>query len=175
MQVRLGTWCGGCTGEPEGTVQWAGGPTTFDAAPYVMTITNLEIDNANPAGSYIYSDMSGSDSSIATGGTIALPAGNDTIGAGAPSASASLSQISVPAQSTSSAVASSSAQGNSTTTSGSAASGTPTTTNSANNTTTGSAFNVGPTATTLPNSEAARTSMSGFALLVLGAIILLAQ
>jgi len=176
MQVRLGTWCGGCSGEPEGTVQWAGGPTTFDAAPYIMTITSLEIDNANPAGSYIYSDMSGSASSITTGGTIALPAGNDTIGAGASSEAVSLSQISVSAQSTlSSAAASSSAESNSTTTMSSAtASGTPTTTNSGSPPT-GTTVNVGPTATTLPSSEAPRTSMSGFALLILGAIVLLAQ
>ena len=176
MQVRLGTWCGGCTGEPQGTVEWAGGPTSFEAAPYVMTITELEIDNANPAGSYIYSDMSGSASSITTGGTIALPAGNDTIGAGASAANVSLSQVALSAQSTSSGAFSSAAQGNSTLTSGAAASGTPTMTVSPNNAITATtAINVGPTATTLSNSEATRTSMSGFALLILGAIILLAQ
>src|SRR5271170_537000 len=101
MQVRLGTWCGGCSGEPEGTVEWAGGPTTFADDPYIMTITSLTIDNANPGGSYIYSDMSGSASSITIGGAIALPAGNDTIGAGASSEVFSLSQISESVQSSS--------------------------------------------------------------------------
>lgn len=64
MQVRIGTWCGGCAGEPEGTIQWAGGPTTFDGAPYVMTITSLNIQNANPASSYTYGDRSGLSASI---------------------------------------------------------------------------------------------------------------
>ncbi|RMX74705.1 hypothetical protein D0869_12337, partial [Hortaea werneckii] len=29
MRVKLGSWCGGCA-EAEGTVEWAGGKTTFD-------------------------------------------------------------------------------------------------------------------------------------------------
>jgi len=176
MQVRLGTWCGGCSGEPEGTVEWAGGPTTFSDDPYVMTITSLQIDNANPGGSYIYSDMSGSASSITIGGSIALPAGNDSIGAGASSGAVSLSQISVSAQSSSAPPSSSSAAVNSTTT----PSTEPPTTSGATQTgaqpITATTVNVGPTATTLPpNSEASRPSMSGFALFVLGAILLLAQ
>src|ERR1700685_2351925 len=105
MQVRLGTWCGGCSGEPEGTVEWAGGPTTFSDDPYVMTITSLTIDNANPGGSYVYSDMSGSASSITIGGSVALPSGNDSIGAGASSEAVSLSQISVSASAQSSSSA----------------------------------------------------------------------
>ena len=36
MRVKLGNWCGGCKGMPKGTVTWAGGPTTFDDAPYTM-------------------------------------------------------------------------------------------------------------------------------------------
>jgi beta-glucanase (GH16 family) len=178
MQVRLGTWCGGCSSEPEGTIQWAGGPTTFTASPYTMTITSLEIDNANPGGSYVYSDMSGSASSITIGGSIALPGGNDTIGAGASSEAVSLSQISVSAQSSSSdPPSSSSAAANSTTTT---STDPPTTTTGATQTgsqpITATIVNVGPTASTLPpNSEASRPSLSSFALFVLGAIILLAQ
>jgi beta-glucanase (GH16 family) len=36
MRIKLGNWCGGCPGEPEGTVTWAGGNTTWEGAPYVM-------------------------------------------------------------------------------------------------------------------------------------------
>jgi len=64
MQVRIGTWCGGCADEPQGTIQWAGGPTTFDNAPYVMTITSLTVQNAKPGSSYKYGDHSGLASSI---------------------------------------------------------------------------------------------------------------
>ena len=178
MQVRLGTWCGGCSGEPEGTVEWAGGPTSFSDDPYIMTITSLQIDNANPGGSYVYSDMSGSASSITIGGSVSLPSGNDTIGAGASSEAVSLSQISVSAQSSSAPPSSSSSAAvNSTTTT---STDLPTTTTGATQTgaepITATTVNVGPTATTLPpNSEASRPSMSGFALFVLGAILLLAQ
>ena len=83
MQVRIGTWCGGCSGVSEGTINWAGGPTTFDEAPYIMTVQTLEIDNANPAGSYSYSDMTGSASSIKLGGDIPLLRGNSSIGTAA--------------------------------------------------------------------------------------------
>ena len=175
MQIRLGTWCGGCSGEPQGTVEWAGGPTTFTAAPYVMTVTNLQIDNANPGGSYVYSDMSGSASSITIGGSIALPAGNDTIGAGASSEAFSLSQISESVQSSSASAVSSSSS--SAAVSSTAASSTTTAaTQTEAQVVTGTTVNIGPTATTLPpNSEASRPSLSSFAVFVLGAIILLAQ
>lgn len=35
MRIKLGNWCGGCAGEPTGTVQWAGGKTNFTDAPFV--------------------------------------------------------------------------------------------------------------------------------------------
>src|SRR5579862_1796186 len=76
-QVRIGTWCGGCSGSPQGTVQWSGGPTTFPpGSSYVMTIQSLTIENANPADSYTYSDMSGSAASIQKGGAVPIPSGN---------------------------------------------------------------------------------------------------
>jgi beta-glucanase (GH16 family) len=179
MQVRIGTWCGGCKGEPEGTVQWSGGPTTFGSAPYVMTITNLEIDNANPAESYVYSDRSGSASSITTGGAVSLGGGNTTIGADSSSSQAvSLSQVSDPpaSSSESSATGSSSAAVSSVaTTSSTAVASNSTAADQTQSPVLVTTVNVGPTSNTLPNSEASRTSMSTFALLILGAFILLAQ
>jgi len=64
MRLKLGNWCGGCKGEPNGTVAWAGGETTFDNAPYVMYVESVSIQNANPADSYEYTDNSGSWQSI---------------------------------------------------------------------------------------------------------------
>lgn len=64
MRLKLGNWCGGCQGEPEGTVQWAGGKTTFDDAPYIMYVESVTIQNYNPGDSYEYSDESGSWQSI---------------------------------------------------------------------------------------------------------------
>ncbi|KAK0255603.1 hypothetical protein LTR91_002589 [Friedmanniomyces endolithicus] len=64
MRLKLGNWCGGCPGEAAGTVQWAGGPTTFAAAPYTMYVESVAVTNYNPADSYQYSDQSGTWQSI---------------------------------------------------------------------------------------------------------------
>ncbi|KAF2863168.1 glycoside hydrolase family 16 protein [Piedraia hortae CBS 480.64] len=64
MQLKLGNWCGGCDGQSPGTVQWAGGRTTFGDKPYVMYVDSASITNDNPAKSYRYGDKSGSWQSI---------------------------------------------------------------------------------------------------------------
>jgi beta-glucanase (GH16 family) len=64
MKLKLGSWCGGCEGQPNGTVEWAGGKTTFDNAPYVMYVESVNIQNYNPADSYSWTDKSGSWESI---------------------------------------------------------------------------------------------------------------
>ncbi|KAF2769554.1 concanavalin A-like lectin/glucanase [Teratosphaeria nubilosa] len=64
MQIKLGSWCGGCSGEAEGTIEWAGGETTFDDAPYVMYVEKLELTNYNPADKYKYGDETGDWESI---------------------------------------------------------------------------------------------------------------
>lgn len=64
MRLKLGNWCGGCAGEAEGTVEWAGGNTTFDNAPYTMYVESVTIQNNNPADSYQYGDMTGDWQSI---------------------------------------------------------------------------------------------------------------
>jgi len=64
MRLKLGNWCGGCAGEPAGTVTWAGGKTSFDNAPYTMIVQSVDIQNYNPADSYEYGDESGSWESI---------------------------------------------------------------------------------------------------------------
>jgi hypothetical protein len=168
MQVRVGTWCGGCAGEDPGTIQWAGGPTSFDAAPYIMTITSLEIDNANPAGSYIYGDMSGSASSIKFGGSVPLPQGNSTI-----DGTLNFSPVSTGSPSASSVASSSSSDP--------PTASTPTTTGAESDPTSAyqpvTTINVGPTSTHLAStdSEASKISMGGLAAVVIGAILLLAQ
>lgn len=84
MRLKLGSWCGGCKGEPDGTVQWAGGATTFNEAPYVMYVESVNIQNYNPADSYEYSDKSGSWQSIKL-----VKDGSSSNPSGAKSASAS--------------------------------------------------------------------------------------
>ena len=64
MRLKLGNWCGGCSGEAQGTVEWAGGNTTFNNAPYVMYVKSVAIQNYNPGSAYKYSDESGDWQSI---------------------------------------------------------------------------------------------------------------
>ncbi|KAK5127093.1 hypothetical protein LTR85_008453 [Meristemomyces frigidus] len=64
MRLKMGNWCGGCSGEADGTIEWAGGNTTFDDAPYIMYVESVSITNYNPGSSYSYSDETGDYDSI---------------------------------------------------------------------------------------------------------------
>ncbi|KAF1826583.1 glycoside hydrolase family 16 protein [Dissoconium aciculare CBS 342.82] len=68
MRLKLGSWCGGCDGSPQGTIEWAGGKTTFDGAPFNMYVKSVSIQSYNPADNYVYSDNSGSWQSIKING-----------------------------------------------------------------------------------------------------------
>jgi len=43
LRVKLGNWCGGCSAAGEGTVEWAGGNTTFEDAPYLMYVESVKV------------------------------------------------------------------------------------------------------------------------------------
>lgn len=68
MQIKVGTWIAGKKDNPEGTVQWAGGYTNFDEAPflaYYKSITVTDYSNGHKgAKQYRYGDMSGTYQSI---------------------------------------------------------------------------------------------------------------
>ena len=64
MRVKLGIWAGGDSGNDEGTIEWAGGETDYDDAPFTMVVEKVEITNYNPASSYTYGDESGDWTSI---------------------------------------------------------------------------------------------------------------
>ncbi|KAK4545790.1 hypothetical protein LTR36_002744 [Oleoguttula mirabilis] len=64
MVLKMGNWCGGCSGEAAGTIEWAGGNTTFDNAPYTMYVESVAITNYNPGSKYEYSDETGDYDSI---------------------------------------------------------------------------------------------------------------
>ncbi|GAB7364479.1 hypothetical protein MBLNU230_g5289t1 [Neophaeotheca triangularis] len=64
MQLKLGNWAGGGPGQPEGTVEWAGGETDFSQGPFTMVVQSVSITNYNPAESYEYGDRTGSWESI---------------------------------------------------------------------------------------------------------------
>lgn len=65
MYVRLGIWAGGDTTENSaGTVEWAGGATTYDDAPFTMYVSECRITDYSSGKSYTYGDMTGSWQSI---------------------------------------------------------------------------------------------------------------
>lgn len=65
MQVKMGSWCAGSSTAPEGTVQWAGGMTPFEDAPFTMFVKSVTITDGTPgASTYTYGDRSGSWESI---------------------------------------------------------------------------------------------------------------
>lgn len=88
MQVKFGTWCGGCS-DQEGTRDWAGGPPNWADAPFKAYYKSVVIqDNSNGvanAVSYQYGDQTGSYKSIivntgssTTTGNSGESSGNDT-------------------------------------------------------------------------------------------------
>lgn len=63
-RLSLGVWSAGTHKQAEGTVQWAGGYTDFDEAPFTMYVRNVKIINYNPGMNYNWTDTTGDFSSI---------------------------------------------------------------------------------------------------------------
>lgn len=77
MKVKFGAWSGGDPSNPEGTIQWARGPTDYSKGPFSMTVKSVVISDYSTGKAYKYGDQSGSWQSIqAIGGTINGNAGN---------------------------------------------------------------------------------------------------
>lgn len=70
MQIKLGTWDGGASTEPQGTITWAGGLTPFDDnnGPYKAYYKTIKIVNKSNgvanATSYTYEGTSGTYENI---------------------------------------------------------------------------------------------------------------
>ena len=52
LRIKLGNWCGGCSSEGEGTIEWAGGPTNFDDAPYIMYVESVKVCDCSKCAKY---------------------------------------------------------------------------------------------------------------------------
>jgi beta-glucanase (GH16 family) len=63
MRVKLGIWSASDTGA-EGTIEWAGGETDYDDAPFTMYVESITIQNYNPGSTYTYGDLTGDWTSI---------------------------------------------------------------------------------------------------------------
>lgn len=71
MQVKFGAWSGGDSGNPQGTIDWARGPTDYTKGPFSMHVRSLRVTDYSTGKSYSYGDTSGNWESIkAEDGTI---------------------------------------------------------------------------------------------------------
>jgi hypothetical protein len=61
--VRLGNWPGGDS-KDKGTIEWAGGKTTYEDAPYKMTVKSVKVINYSPGTEYEWTDKTGDFGSI---------------------------------------------------------------------------------------------------------------
>lgn len=105
MQVKFGTWCGGCS-DQEGTREWAGGPPNWADAPFKAYYKSVVIqDNSNGvanAVSYQYGDQTGSYKSIIVNTGSSTTTGNSGESSGNDSTTASSSTGSTTKTATSS-------------------------------------------------------------------------
>ncbi|KAL8645910.1 MAG: hypothetical protein Q9226_007086 [Calogaya cf. arnoldii] len=73
MNVRLGVWAGGDEDNPKDTVEWAGGETDYDEAPFTMSIKSVRVKDYSKGKEYVYGDMTGSWDSIEIVPYVSLP------------------------------------------------------------------------------------------------------
>jgi beta-glucanase (GH16 family) len=64
MNIRLGIWAGGDPKNPNGTIEWAGGLTTYGKESYNMFVKTVDVQDFSTGKSYTYGDHSGSWQSI---------------------------------------------------------------------------------------------------------------
>ncbi|KAH9994165.1 glycoside hydrolase family 16 protein [Xylariaceae sp. FL0662B] len=77
MQVKFGVWSGGDPGNPQGTIDWARGPTDYSQGPFSMGVKSIKITDYSTGSAYTYGDSSGTWQSIqAKGGSINGNLGN---------------------------------------------------------------------------------------------------
>ncbi|KAJ9614175.1 hypothetical protein H2200_002311 [Cladophialophora chaetospira] len=68
MFVKLGTWAGGDSSNPPGTITWSGGPTDYSAGPFTMYVKSLHVTDYSSGSQYTYSGTSGTWQSITSNG-----------------------------------------------------------------------------------------------------------
>lgn len=103
MNIRLGVWAGGDSGNSQGTIDWAGGETEYALAPFTMYVKDVSVVNYHPAASYKWSDQTGSMGSIDLEGESGSRAKSSSTVSSSVSASASVGTASRTANPTSSA------------------------------------------------------------------------
>lgn len=71
MRLYMGIWAGGDPSNQPGTIQWAGGETDYEKIPFTAYVRKVIVSDYSSGEKYIYSDQTGTWSSIvAVGGNI---------------------------------------------------------------------------------------------------------
>jgi hypothetical protein len=97
MQVKIGAWSGGDSANPQGTIQWAKGPTDYSKGPYSMYVKSISITDYSSGSQYKYGDNSGTWQSIqAVGGTVNSKGGGTAAGSSAPAITSKASGQPIP-------------------------------------------------------------------------------
>jgi hypothetical protein len=102
MQIKMGAWSGGDSANPQGTIQWARGPTDYSKGPFSMYVKSISVTDYSTGTQYKYGDTSGSWKSIqAVGGTVNSKGGSSTpVGSAAPAVTSKSSGQPIPFQGT---------------------------------------------------------------------------
>jgi len=64
MKIKIGSWAGGDPGNAPGTIQWAGGKTSYSNGPFTMQVKAITVTDGSSGSAYQYSDNTGSWKSI---------------------------------------------------------------------------------------------------------------
>lgn len=59
MAVILSLWAGGDVDNDAGTIEWAGGVTDYNEAPFVMRARNLRVEDYSTGTHYVYGNVAG--------------------------------------------------------------------------------------------------------------------
>ncbi len=65
-QIKIGVWASGDPTNPEGTIQWGGGPINYSKGPYKMRLESLKVMSYTSASSFSYHGTSGTLASVVT-------------------------------------------------------------------------------------------------------------
>lgn len=100
MMIKVGAWCGGCSSNAPGTVQWAGGPASFANGGSTMQVKSISVTDYSTGSQYKYTGTDGKWESIEAVGGSVNSKGKGSTGANAPPVEASNNNSPMPFQGT---------------------------------------------------------------------------
>lgn len=80
MQVKFGAWSGGDSGNPQGTIEWAKGPTDYSTGPFNMIVESISVTDYSTGTAYRYNGNTGNlDTIVAVDGVIGGNQGSKSV------------------------------------------------------------------------------------------------